>query len=288
MPRALWTGSISFGLVNIPVRLHAATEAKEVHFHQIHDADGARIQEKRVCSADGKEVAWEHIVKGFEVQKGLLVRVTAEELEGLAPEITHSIEIEQFVNLDEIDPLYYQRSYYVAPDKGAGKAYSLLYSSMAEEHKVGIARVVLRTRQSLCAIRAAAGSLVLSTMQYADEIRDPNKIEGLPVSGQAGERELTLAKQLIGTLAAPFEPSALHDEYRRRVMEFIEKKAAGQEIEAVATGEQSDTQVLSLMDALSASLKRKRDATQARRPAGGRGGVAEASGGTAGRRRKAR
>ncbi len=173
MPRAIWNGSVSFGLVNVPVRLVTATSAKDVRFHQLHDADGARINQKRVCSLDGEEVPYEHIVKGYDLGGGRYVTVDAEDLAAVDPEGSRSVEIEEFVDLAEIDPVFFERSYYLVPDERAEKPYALLTETMARTGKVAIGRFVLRSKQYLAVLRARDGVLVLSTMLYADEVVAP-------------------------------------------------------------------------------------------------------------------
>ena len=189
MPRPIWSGSISFGLVNVPVKLYSATSPKEVRFHMLHDKDGGRIQQKRVCSIDGHEVPWEHIIKGFEVSKGRYVSLTREELAALDPKGTKSIDIEDFVELSQIDPIYYESTYYLLPDKGAQKPYALLLEAMRKTGRVGVARFVLRTKQYLCAVRPLGKALALSTMLYADEVVDQSDLDGLPGS-EAKPREV--------------------------------------------------------------------------------------------------
>ena len=260
MARAIFTGSISFGLVNIPVQLFSAIAPKEVRFHLLRDKDGARIREKRVSSTDGKEVPWEHIVKGYETADGRVVKVSNEELARLAPELTHSIDIEQFIDLAEIDPIYYDNTYYVVPTKRAVKPYGLLVESMRARGKVAIARVVLRTKQHLCAIRAVPGALMLSTMLFGDEIRKPSEV-GLPVHTKQSPKELALADQLIKTLQSPWRPMQLHDEYRDKVLGYLHKKARGGRLELPAPTTPEDVDVKSLMDSLTASLARKRTST---------------------------
>src|SRR5262249_50009653 len=169
MARPIWSGTISFGLVNVPVKLFSATSPKEVRFHMLHDEDGARIQQKRVCSIDGEEVSWEHIVKGFEVSKGRYVTVTREELDAFAPKATRSIDIEDVVDLQRIDPIYYDHSYYLVPDRGAARPYALLREAMVSTGKVGIGQFVLRTKQYLAAVRPMGKALALSTLLHADE-----------------------------------------------------------------------------------------------------------------------
>jgi DNA end-binding protein Ku len=253
MPRPIWSGSISFGLVSVPVKLFSATSPKEVRFHMLHDKDGARIQQKRVCSADGQEVSWEHIVKGFEISKGRYVTVTREELESFNPRATKAIEIEDFVDLGQIDPIYYESTYYLVPDKGAGKPYALLVEAMKKTGKVGVARFVLRTKQYLCAVRPLGKALALSTMLYADEVVDQADLDGLPDS-KPGERELKMAEQLIGSLEAKFDAAKYKDDYREQVLALLERKAEGEEIVAAEPAEAPRGKVVNLMDALQKSL----------------------------------
>ncbi|MFL5275722.1 MAG: Ku protein, partial [Myxococcales bacterium] len=179
MPRPIWSGSVSFGLVNVPVKLFSATSPKEIRFHMLHDKDGARIQQKRVCSAEEKEVPWEHIVKGFEISKGRYVSVSREELSAFDPKGSKSIDIEDFVDLSQIDPIFYESTYYLVPDRGATKPYALLVEAMKRTNRVGIARFVLRTKQYLAAVRPMKGALAISTMLYADEVVSQDDLEGL-------------------------------------------------------------------------------------------------------------
>src|SRR3954470_11195116 len=218
MPRPIWSGSISFGLVSVPVKLFSATSQKEVRFHMLHDKDGGRIHQKRVCSIDGDEVTWEHIVKGYEIGKGRYVTVTREELESFNPRATKSIEIEDFVDLVQIDPIYYESTYYLVPDKGAAKPYALLTEAMKRTHRVGIARFVLRTKQYLAAVRPLEKALAISTMLYVDEVVPHDELEGLPdAHTKPAERELKMAEQLIGSLASDFDIRKYKDDYPEQV-----------------------------------------------------------------------
>lgn len=255
MPRPIWSGSVSFGLVSVPVKLYSATSAKEVRFHMLHDADGGRIQQKRVCSVDGEEVPWEHIVKGYEISKGRSVTVGRDELEKLSPRKSQSIEIEDFVDLAQIDPIYYETTYYLVPDKGANKPYALLVEAMKRTHKVGVARFVLRTRQYLCAVRPLDRALVVSTMLYADEVVSQDELEGIPDShSKPGERELKMAEQLVGSLAADFDAKKYKDDFREQVLALLGRKAEGEEIVAGEPEEKPRGKVVNLMDALQKSL----------------------------------
>jgi len=254
MPRAIWSGAISFGLVNVPVKLVTAVSPKEVRFHMLHDADGARIHQKRVCSADGEEVPWEHIAKGYEFARGRYVMVTREALEALDPEATHTIDIEDFVDLSEIDPVYYQSTYYLVPDRGAAKPYALLHAAMSKSGKVGIARMVMRTKQYLCALRPVGRAIAVSTMQYADEIIPANDLDGLPsASTKPAERELRLAQQLIDSLSHSFNPARYNDEYREKLLHVLKQKAQGKEI-VVEERAERPAEVVNLLDALQQSL----------------------------------
>jgi len=258
MARPIWSGSISFGLVSVPVKLFSATSPKEVRFHMLHDKDGARIQQKRVCSADGQEVPWEHIVKGFEISKGRYVTVAREELEAFNPRATKAIEIEDFVDLEQIDPIYYESTYYLVPDRGASKPYALLVEAMKKTGKVGVAKFVLRTKQYLCAVRPLGKALAVSTMLYADEVVSQDELEGLPES-KPGERELKMAEQLIGSLESDFDIKKYKDDYREQVLALLERKAEGEEIVAAEPAEAPRGKVVNLMDALQKSLAAAKD-----------------------------
>jgi DNA end-binding protein Ku len=238
----------------VPVKLFSATSPKEVRFHLVHDKDGGRIHQKRVCSVDGEEVAWEHVVKGFEIAKGRSVTVTKDELGAFTPRANKAIEIEDFVALDQIDPIYYETTYYLVPDKGAAKPYALLVEAMKRTGKVGIARFVLRTKQSLCAVRPLGKVLAVSLMLYADEVVAADDLDGLPdAHSKPGERELKMAEQLIGSLDAKFDPKKYKDDYRERVMALIEKKEAGEETVSREPAEKGG-KVVDLMEALRKSL----------------------------------
>jgi DNA end-binding protein Ku len=254
MPRPIWTGAISFGLVNVPVKLYTATQAKDVRFHQLHDKDGVRLQQKRVCPKDGEEVPYEHVVKGYEIAPGQYVTVTQDELRALSPKSTKTIEIEEFVDLAEIDPVYYEHSYYLAPDRNAARPYALLLRAMQESNRVAIGRVVLRTKEYLTAIRPMGRALTMSTMLFADEVVDQDRIEGLPDDEvETPARELKMARQLVESLTTEFEPDRFRDEYRAKVLDLIDRKAAGQEI-AEQPEEEEAAPVTDLMAALEASL----------------------------------
>ncbi len=256
MPRSMWSGAISFGLVNVPVKLYSAVSRKTVRFNQLSAKTGSRIAQKRVDPTTGEEVAYEDIVKGYELTKDRYVLISQDELDALDPERTRTIDIEDFVDIADIDPVYYDHPYYLVPDKGAAKAYGLLLDAMRESGKVAIARVVLRSKEQLVAIRPAFDDvLMMETMIFADEVVPPGDIEDLPDADElkVTDRELRMARQLIDSLSSDFEPEKYHDEYREKVLELIERKASGEEI-AVQPEAPQPTKVPDLMAALEASL----------------------------------
>ena len=283
MPRAMWSGAISFGLVNIPIKLFTAVSRKNVSFNQIDTRTGSRIQYRKVSAGDGEEVPSEAIAKGYQLSSGEYVLVGDDELAALDPEATRTIDIEQFVDLEEIDPLFYDAAYYVAPDKGAGKPYALLTRAMEEQGKVAIARLVMRTKQYLAALRPKDGMLVMSTMVYADEVNDPAQLDGVEDvhDVNVSERELRMAEQLIESLTEPFEPERYEDTYRNHVLELIDRKAAGEEEVVAPPTPAAEEKVVDLMAALEASV---RDAKEARKrhptakAAAGGGGSGEGDG----------
>jgi DNA end-binding protein Ku len=266
MPRSIWGGAISFGLVNVPVKLVSAVSPKDVRFHQLDAKSNARVKQKRVSAETGEEVAYDDIVKGYEIAPDQYVTITPEELETLDPKATKSIDIEDFVDLDQIDPVYYERSYYLVPDAGGAKAYALLVQAMKESGMVAIARMVLRTKQYLVLLRAVDNVLVIETLYFNDEVVDPDELDGVPHDVDVSDRELKIARQLIESLATEFEPERYRDEYRERVLELIEKKAEGQEI-VLQPQTEEPAQVVDLMAALEASLAAVKDAKDEAEPA---------------------
>jgi DNA end-binding protein Ku len=264
MPRAIWSGSISFGLVNVPVKLFTAVQPKDVRFNQLEAGTGARIKQKRVSAVSGDEVPYENIVKGYELAPDRYVIITPDELEALDPKATHSIDIEDFVDLDQIDPIFFERPYYLVPEAGGTKAYALLRDAMRDSGKVGIARLVLRTKQYLAAIRPLGDALVLETLLYGDEVVDQESLD-LPAEGEieVSDRELKIARQLIESLTDEFDPEKYRDEYRERVLELIERKAEGQEVVLQPAAAEETTEVVDLMAALEASLDAVRTADKA-------------------------
>ena len=264
MPRSIWTGAISFGLVTVPVKLYSAVQRKTVRFHQLSATSGVRIQQKRVDPQTGDEVPYEDIVKGYEIGPDRYVVIQPEELEALDPKKTKTIEIEDFVELSQIDPIYYDHPYYLAPGAGGAKPYRLLLEAMEETGKVAIAKVVIRSKEQLVAIRPMGDVLNMSTMLFADEVVDPDTIDDIPRDGEvsATDRELDIAKQLVDSLAGEFEPEQYRDTYREEVLALIERKAAGEEVAVQPAKEEEAAPVPDLMSALKASLDavRERDA----------------------------
>jgi DNA end-binding protein Ku len=256
MARAIWSGAISFGLVNIPVKLYSAVSRKTVRFHQLDAESGQRIRQQRVNPESGEEVAYEQIIKGYEIGPDRYVTITPDELESLEPQKTRTIDIEDFVELDEIDPIFYDHPYYLAPDTGAGKAYRLLLDAMEQAGRVAIARVVIRSKENLVAIRPHGGVLTMETMLFADEVIAPDSLEELAATDgdqKTSKRELEMAQQLIDSLTSEFEPEKYHDEYRERVLDLIERKAQGETVVVEAPPEEPK-EVPDLMAALEASI----------------------------------
>ncbi len=254
-PSSIWTGTIGFGLVQVPVRIVTATRNKDVSFNQLDRETGSRVRIKRVSESNGEEVPSDRIVKGFEISKGRYVVIDPSELEAIAPKSSHTIEIEEFVDLASIDPLYFESSYYLAPDPKATKPYRLLVDAMSEMQKVAVGKVVMRTKERLVAIRPLDGVLVISTMRYADEVVDAGGI--MPADDdELSTKELAMARQLVETLTVDaFDADKYHDEYRQAVLEMIDKKAAGEAIVAPAASSEP-APVLDLVAALEQSLAR--------------------------------
>lgn len=268
MPRAIWSGSISFGLVSIPVKLYSAVSRKAVRFNQIDSRTGSRVRQKRVSADDGSEVSYDDIVKGYDLGSGTYVVVTEEELAALDPVSDRTIEIDEFVDLDEIDPIYYDAAYYLVPD-GSAKPFSLLTTALQESNKVGIASFVMRTRQHLAAIRPKDGALLLSTMVRADEVVDPASLDGYEEveAVEVRQKELRMATELIASLTDEFEPERHPDTYREEVLALVERKAAGEDVVIPEEDDREPAQVIDLMEALQASVEEAREA-RTRHPTG--------------------
>jgi DNA end-binding protein Ku len=280
MARSIWTGAISFGLVTVPVKLYSAVSRKTVRFHQLNGPTGVRIQQKRVDPSTGDEVAYEDIVKGFEIGPDRYVIIEPGELEALDPKKTRTIEIEDFVDLTDIDPILYDHPYYLAPGAGGAKPYRLLLEAMRESGKVAIAKVVIRQKENLVAIRPMEGDVLgMATMIFSDEVVDPERIDELDSAREVdiNDRELTIAKQLVESLSGEFEPDKYRDTYRDEVLALIERKAAGEEIAVQPQREEEEEEVPDLMAALKASLDavRERDGGEADGDGDGDGGKAK-------------
>jgi DNA end-binding protein Ku len=256
--RAIWSGSISFGLLNVPVKLYSAVSKQTVRFRELREGDGSRVKHKRVAESDGKEVPYEKIVKGYEYAPDQYVVLGRDELAELEPQRSRAIEIQDFVDLDDIDPIYFEQPYYLGPDKGAERAYALLVQAMKDARKVAIARFVLRNKEHLAAIRPMDDVLTLTTMRFHDEVSSPQDLDG-EVFEEAKpkkpeKRELDMAKQLIESLTSDFDPDKYRDEYREELLDLLERKAEGKEVVAAPTEEVKPTKAPDLMAALEESL----------------------------------
>lgn len=265
MPRAMWSGSISFGLISLPVKAYSATRRERIDFDLLHDEDGGKIEYKRVCAKDHEEVPWEDIIRGYEIEPGRYVTFTKDELEALQPDKTRTIDIEDFVKLDEIDPMLYDSPYYLLPEPGAMRAYELLHQSMDEMGVVAVARVVMRTRQRLVAIRPLEdGMLSMETLHFAAEVREAPEMPERPEQSSPSKREVTMARSLIKELTVPFDAGRYPDTYRTQVLELIERKSEGEVIESPVSGEQPSTAANDIMAALEASLAAAKKPTRKR------------------------
>ncbi len=271
MPRAIWTGAISFGLVTIPVKMYSAVQRKNVRFHQLNGKTGVRIQQKRVDPSTGDEVPYDDIVKGYELSPDRYVVIEPSELEALDPKKTKTIDIEDFVEEAEIDPIFYDHPYYLAPGAGGAKPYRLLLEAMQETGRVAIAKVVIRSKEQLVAIRPMGEALEMSTMVFADEVLSAERLDELPDPDEVKttKRELDIAKQLVDSLAGAWEPDKYRDTYREEVIALIERKASGEEIAEQPVLDEEEAPVPDLMSALKASLDavKSRDGGEAKKPA---------------------
>jgi DNA end-binding protein Ku len=256
MARAIWKGSISFGLVNIPIGLYPATRKEDLKFRLLRKTDLSPVNYKRVAEKDGKEVAWDQIVKGYEYEKGKYVVLKEEDFQRVDLEATQTVDIQDFVDLDEIDPIFFYKPYYLEPQKGGGKAYALLRDSLKEKKKVGIAKVVIKTREYLAGVKPEDGALVLELMHFADELVDTSELQ-VPKKVEVGKRELNMAAALIDSMSAKWNPEKYKDDYREALMEVIEEKmeAGGKEIEQKPKKAPKPTKVIDLVKVLQQSLK---------------------------------
>ncbi len=256
MARAIWKGGISFGLVNIPIALYPATRREELKFRLLRKSDLSPVNYKRVAEKDGKEVPWNEIVKGYEYQTGKYVVLKEEDFERVDIEATQTVDIQDFVDLDDIDPMYFYKPYYLEPQKGGDKAYALLRDSLEESKKVGIAKVVIKTRQYLAGVKPEDGALVLELMHFADELRDTSTLH-IPKKTEVGKREMNMAKSLIDNMSAKWDPEKYKDEYKEALMEVIEEKveAGGKEIEEKPKKAPKPTKVIDLVSVLQKSVE---------------------------------
>jgi len=256
MARAIWKGSISFGLVNIPIALYSATRREELKFRLLRKTDLSPVNYKRVAEKDGKEVPWDQIVKGYEYEKGKYVVLKDEDFERVDLEATQTVDIKDFVDQDEIDPMYFYKPYYLEPQKGGDKAYALLRDALKDSNKVGIAKVVIKTRQYLAGVKPEDGTLVLELMHFADELADPDKLH-VPKNTEIGKREMNMAKSLIDSMTSKWDPEKYKDDYKEALMEVIEEKveAGGKEIEEKPRKAPKPTKVIDLVSVLQKSLE---------------------------------
>lgn len=254
--RAIWKGSISFGLVNIPIALYPATRKEELKFRLLRKGDLSPVNYKRVAEKDGKEVPWNQIVKGYEYEKGKYIVLKDEDFQRLDLEATQTVDIQDFVDLGEIDPVFFYKPYYLEPQKGGDKAYALLRDSLRESKKVGIAKVVIKTRQYLAGVKPKDGALVLELMHFAEELADTSKLH-IPKKVEVGKREMNMATQLMDSMSSKWSPEKYRDEYREALMEVIEEKveAGGKEIEEKPKKAPKPTKVIDLVEVLKKSLE---------------------------------
>ena len=256
MARAIWSGSISFGLLNVPVRMYSAVARRNIALREIRESDSSRIKHRRVAEGTDEEVPYDEIIKAYEVTPGQYVPLTKEEMQGLAPEKTRAIDVQDFVDLDEIDPMYFDSPYYLGPAAGAEKAYSLLAKAMAASGKVAISRFVFRNKEHLAAIRSNGEVLTLTTMRFADEVVPVSELDDVipDKAPKTNKKEQQMAEQLIESLSTDFEPAEYHDEYREQLLSLIERKAEGKEIVASEAEAPKATKAPDLMAALEESI----------------------------------
>jgi DNA end-binding protein Ku len=272
----MWTGTIGFGMVTVPVKLYSAVDRKTVRFHQLSGKSGVRVAQKRVDPSTGEEVPYGDIVKGYELAPDRYVVIEPGELDALEPKKTKTIEIEEFVDLAQIDPVYYDHPYYLAPGPGGAKPYRLLLEAMRETGKVAIARVVIRSKEQLVAVRPMGEVLGMATMLFADEVLAPERLEEVAEASEVSttKRELDIAKQLVDSLAGDFEPESFRDSYREQVLALIEQKAQGKAIAVQPAPEELAAPAPDLMSALKASLEAVRERDGAAKPRKAAGGPA--------------
>ncbi|RJX27262.1 MAG: Ku protein [Dethiobacter sp.] len=252
--RAMWKGSLSFGLVNIPVRLFAATEGRDIKFRYLHAPCHTPLEYQKICTTCKKQVPWEEIVRGYEYEKDHFVVLSEEEIKAAAGEGDRLIEITDFVKMEEIDPIFFQNSYYLAPDGPGSKPYVLLHKAMLETGKIAVAMITLRTKESMAVVRSYGDILSLSTMFFPDEVRSLQEIPDIPRKVEVREKELEMAKELIENLTAPFEAENYHDHYREKLLEVIQARVEGKKVVVAPSPERE--KVVDLLEALQASVER--------------------------------
>ncbi len=270
MARAIWSGTISFGLLNVPVKLYSAVARRGISLREIRAADGARIKHRRVAEGSDEEVPYGEIVKAFEITADKYVPLSKDELTALAPSKTRAIEVQDFVELDQIDPIYFDSPYYLGPAAGAEKAYALLAAAMERSGRVAIARFVFRNKEHLAALRPGDGVLTLTTMRFADEVVPPSELEDVLPQGEqkVAKKEIEMAERLIESLSAEFDPAAYRDEYREQLLALIERKASGEEVLSAPEGEEpAPTAAPDLMAALEQSVATAKSRKRPKKPA---------------------
>jgi DNA end-binding protein Ku len=251
-PRSIWNGTIAFGLVTVPVKVYSATESKTVHFHEVHEKDGSRVEHRRICPNDGKEIDYDHIVKGFEVRKGEWVELTDEEIAAAAGPRSRLLDVDHFVPAADIDPVFYERTYYLGAGDDGDEAYALLHAALERSERAGVGRWVFHDRERTVVIRPLDGVLALHTMRFAADVADPSDLDLPRVNRKPSKREIEMAAKLVDGLHTDFDPKAYKDSYRRDVMKLIKRKAAGKAIEPPDEPEEEPSD--DLMAALEASL----------------------------------
>jgi DNA end-binding protein Ku len=283
MARAIWSGSVSFGLLNVPVKLYSAVARRGISLREIRESDGVRIRHRRVAEGTDEEVPYEQIVKAFEITPDRYVPLSKDEMAALAPEKTRAIEVRDFVDLDQIDPIYFDSPYYLGPAPGAEKAYSLLAEALERSGKVAVARFVFRNKEHLAALRPSDGVLTLTTMRFADEVVPPSELDDvLPAERpKVAKREVEMAERLIDSLTTEFDPAAYRDEYREELLSLIERKAEGKDVlSAPATEEPKPTGAPDLMSALEESIAAVKDRGKAKpKPKAGKSAAKKAKAG---------
>lgn len=264
MPRAIWKGAITFGLVNVPVAMVTATRSHDIRMHLVHDKDGSRLRQQRISAADGSVVEWEHVDRGVERDDGSFVRITDEELEALAAEKSRSMEIEDVVPLEQIDPMYVEKSWYLIPTEGGQRGYALLVSALAGTGRAAIAQLTMRGRQQLVAVRSTGDALVVEALRYADEVVEPEAVLDDDAIPEASAKEVKMAKAFLESLEVEFDPDRYHDEYQQQLSKLIERKAEAGDvvIQPEEATSPKTTPVDDIMAALEASLAKTRSSSK--------------------------